>query len=1300
MKQKKFVTNIGNIGENRSDFMNVKFSVLVPLFNTPENFLRDMIESVQGQTYKMWELCLADASDKAHSYVGEIVKDYAKKDSRIKYRKLEKNQGISENTNACIDISTGNYFALLDHDDVLDKRALYEVARAIKKNKADFIYTDEAKFTNSIEEWFSPNYKPDFSKYELRAHNYICHLTVYSRELLDKVGRYRKKFDGSQDHDMVLRLTEKAQSIVHISKVLYYWRVHSESVSAGVENKAYAIDAAKLAVKEQVERSGKNCEVITHAPFSLLYHVLYEIKGEPTVTIVLFGDETVDSLKRCIESIEFNAGYDKLQYRILANNKLYDDCKKSTDFLNTPHKVDINLCDWRKKTNNKDLMELDGDYLLFLNMNSRIESPDFVKELLMLSQQEDVAFVGSKIENRDDTIREAGIALTKAVPSGIVYRFKGELVESDGYEAGLRHIRNVTAVSENCMMIKNDKFKQLGGFSEGYSWYAGIDICLKALKKGYLNVWTPYAEVMLLAEEQVPNKEETLRFEEKWDCFYRGEDLYYNKAIRYDIDHIHDKNTTGMLLKKSINYLRDEGIAGLQERISIYKGGSGRHTSLHITYTPNRIKTHVYKDVLFINGCAPTVPHPPRYRVTHQREQLAANNISSDEVYYENLELELVRYYRVIVIFRCPYIDIVGEFIKKARELNKPVLYDIDDLVIDTKYTDTIPFVAKFDKESKKGYDDGVIRMAKTMKLCDAVITTTEGMKQELLKYMPEVFINRNTASERMYELSEKAIYKRDILPFVDEKALPKWLRREEYMSALKKAEDRKKSGVRIGYFSGSITHSDDFQMILPAIVRILKEYRDAELHIVGELELPEELQSYKRQVIAEPFTEWEKLPDLIASVDINLAPITYSVFNEAKSENKWVEAALVKVPTVASNLGAFKHMIEPKKTGLLCDSVEDWYQALKLLIDNKNERERLANEAYSYVKKYCITIYTGQSLTKYIKSKFVPNIAFVLPSTNISGGVLVALKHLRFLKKAGYDAFIINEDRKQGYLAFENDELPVLSMHDTVFEGTIDKGVATMWETVKFLYEHRNITECYYLVQNYETDFYEPNNPLRIKAEQTYHPNFELKYVTISKWCEKWLMDAYGIEASYVPNGIDAELFYPEERSFEGKIRILIEGDSSVYYKNVDESFRIVEKLDKDKYEIWYLSYDGKPKEWYYVDKFFNRIPHEKVADIYRQCHILLKSSILESFSYPPLEMMATGGFVVVAPNGGNVEYLSDHDNCIMYEPGNVISGVRAIEEITKNDQIRKKLLEKGKSCVQMRRWGNLERRIVETYR
>lgn len=1280
--------------------MKTKFSILVPLYNTPDKFLHDMIESVQKQIYKNWELCLADASDKAHSYVGEIVVDYAKKDSRIKYTKLNENKGISENTNACIDISTGNYFALLDHDDILDRRALNEVACVIHKSHADFIYTDEAKFTDSIEAWFAPNYKPDFSKYELRAHNYICHLTVYSRELLEQVGRYRKECDGSQDHDMVLRLTERAKHIVHISKVLYYWRVHGESVSSGVENKSYAIDAAINAVTEQVIRSGERGEVITHAPFSLLYHVLYEIKGKPCITVVLYGEEKSDILKRCIESVEFNAEYDNFQYLILTSEKFLKEYEVNLKQLNDIHEYHIEVCEWKNKEKiNKILAQFGQDYLLFLNLNSQIESKGFIKELLMLAQQDDVAFVGPKAMNRDDSVKHAGIALTKAMPAGIVYRFRGELAESDGYEAGLRHIRNVSALSEECMMIKKDRFEKAGGFSSAYPWYAGIDVCLKARNQGYVNVWTPYAQMTGFALEGAPKPVETEQFIKTWKQLFAKEDPYYNKAIRYDLDNIHDRNTLGMLCKKGINYLREEGISGLTERVNVYKGGAGRHSSAHMTYAPRTAKMHAYKDVLFINGCAPTVPHPPRYRVTHQREQLAANNISSDEVYYENLELDLVRYYRVIIIFRCPYIDIVGEFIKKARELNKPVLYDIDDLVIDTKYTDTIPFVARFDPESKKGYDDGVIRMGKTMKLCDAVITTTEGMAKELAQYVPETFINRNTASERMYQLSEQAIYKRDILPEADEKALPKWLTREEYKQSLDRAEKRKHGTVRIAYFSGSITHSDDFQMILPAIVKILKENPKVELHIVGELELPKELQKYKSQVVAAPFMEWEKLPDLIASVDINLAPVTESVFNEAKSENKWVEAALVKVPTIASNLGAFKHMMKHGETGLLCDTVEDWYQALNLLVKNQDERKRLAEAAYQFAKKNCITICTGKQLAEYVRSKYVPNIAFILPSTNISGGVLVALKHLLFLKKAGYDTLIINEDRKNGYLSFEDEKLPVIPMRDTVFEGTIDKGVATMWETVSFLEQNRNVKDSYYLVQNYETDFYEPNNPLRIKAEQTYHPNFDLKYLTISKWCQDWLRDDYGLVSAYMPNGIDSKMFYPCKRIFEGKIRILIEGDSSVYYKNVDESFRIVQKLDKSKYEIWYLSYDGKPKGWYHVDKFFNRVPHEKVADIYRQCHILLKSSILESFSYPPLEMMATGGFVVVAPNGGNIEYLRDGENCLMYSQGDIEGAVKSIEMICVDKQTQLKLYEGGRKTADEREWENIKESIINCY-
>ena len=1281
--------------------MRVKFSILVPLYNTPGDFLRDMIESVQKQRYKGWELCLADASDDKHAYVEEIVSAYIKNDDRIKYTKLKANKGISENTNACIEISTGNYFALLDHDDVLDSKALSEVVRVIKKKNADFIYTDEAKFTNTIEEWFAPNYKPDFSKYELQAHNYICHLTVYSRNLLEQVGYYREAFDGSQDHDMVLRLTEKAKCIVHITKVLYYWRVHGESVSAGVENKSYAIDAAKNAVAEQVIRCGEQGEVVTHAPFSLLYHVMYEVKGNPCVTIVLYGAENASVLRRCVESLEFNAGYDNYKYLILAFPEYEADYRMALSQMDEIHEYNILMAQWNGNNEkiNQILAQYGQDYLLFLNLNSKIESNGFVKELLGLAQQKDIGFVGPKIFDRSDTIKSAGLALTKATNTAITYRFRGELAESDGYEAGLRHIRSVSAVSEECMMIKTEKFNQIGGFSTEWDWYKGVDICLRIIQGAYENVWTPYAQMTGFDSVSMPHIAETEKFLRHWKKLYSKEDPYYNKFIRYDVDNIHDKNSLGLLCKKSINYLRDEGIAGLMDRVNVYKGGGGKHSSLHVTYAPLMAKSHTYKDVLFINGCAPTVPHPPRYRVTHQREQLAANNISSDEVYYENLELDLVKYYRVIVIFRCPYIDIVGEFIKKARELNKPVLYDIDDLVIDTKYTDTIPFVARFDVESKRGYDDGVIRMGKTMMLCDAVITTTEGMATELSHYVAETFINRNTASERMYQLSEMAIFKRDMIDTTNENALPSWLKRNEYINALKAAERRKSSGVRMGYFSGSITHSDDFRMILPAVTRILSENTTAELYIVGELDLPDTLQKYSKRIIAEPFTEWEKLPDLIASVDINLAPVTESVFNEAKSENKWVEAAFVKVPTVASNIGAFKRMIKHNETGLLCDSPEEWYQALNLLVHNSGERKRIAETAYQFVKENCLTIRTGKRLAEYIRSKYTTNVGFVLPSTNISGGVLVALRHLFFLKKAGYDVFIINEDRKNGYLSFENEELPVISMNDTIFEGTIDKGVATMWETLGFLEKHRNVKESYYLVQNYETDFYEANNPLRIKAEQTYHPNFDVKYLTISKWCEKWLKEEYGKNAVYMPNGIDCELFYPNPRTFDGKIRILIEGDSSVYYKNVDESFRIVEKLDKNKYEIWYLSYNGEPKEWYHVDEFFNRVPYEKVADIYRQCHVLLKSSILESFSYPPLEMMATGGFVVVAPNGGNVEFLRDRVNCLIYPQGNLEMAFRAIEEISINSQLRTALYCGGIATAKDRDWMNVKEDILSGY-
>lgn len=674
-------------------------------------------------------------------------------------------------------------------------------------------------------------------------------------------------------------------------------------------------------------------------------------------------------------------------------------------------------------------------------------------------------------------------------------------------------------------------------------------------------------------------------------------------------------------------------------------------------------------DVLFINGCDSSVPHPARYRVTHQREQLIANNITSDEVYYVHLQLEQVKYANLFVFFRCPHTPVIEEFIRQAKELNKTVLFDIDDLVVDTVYTDTIKYIQEMTEDEKAVYDDGVNRMGHTLRLCEGAITTTERLATELNKYVPEVFINRNTASERMYQLSESVVRDRD-----DEE-------------------------VRIGYFSGSITHNDDFLLVMPSLCKLMEKYKNVRLYVVGELELPEALKPYKNQIVVSPFMDWQKLSQLISSVDINLGPLEQSIFNEAKSENKWVEAALVKVPTVASNVGAFARMIEHEVTGFLCDTDEEWFSVLEKLVLDKTLREKIAKNAYDFAKENCITIYTGKALADHIRSKMKPSVIFVFPSTEISGGIMVALKHAAIMQRRGYNVTILADNPSLSWMEYDGCRFPVIGNGLNPVFAYFDKAIGTMWTTMSFVQTHPNIGERYYLVQNYEVDFYEPNVVLRLQANQTYCLGRDIKYVTISKWCQNWLKDKYDKESVYAPNGIAIKKFSSTDRKFEGKVRILIEGDCAVEYKKVDESFKITNQLDPNKYEVWYMSYNENPKKWYRYDKFLHRVAYDKVPEVYQQCDILLKSSILESFSYPPLEMMATGGFVVAAPNGGNVEYLKDGYNCLFYESGNVEQAIEAIESICKDRELREKLQAGAQKTVAQRDWDSIEDDIMKLY-
>ena len=290
----------------------VKISILTPLWNTPENFLRDMIGSVQKQTYGNWELCLADGSDDAHAYVGEICRELAGKDERIRYRKLEKNEGIAGNTNQCLTMATGEYIGLFDHDDMLHPCVLFEYVKAINEKNADYVYCDEATFKNGdINQMITMNFKPDYAIDNLRANNYICHFSVFSRKLLDGTELFRTKFDGSQDHDMILRLTDKAEQVVHVPKLLYYWRLHAGSVASGIEAKPYAIESARGAVADHLRKHGFEHFTITSTrAFETIFKITYEIIGDPKISIIIPNKDHVEDLRRCVTSIIEKSTYD------------------------------------------------------------------------------------------------------------------------------------------------------------------------------------------------------------------------------------------------------------------------------------------------------------------------------------------------------------------------------------------------------------------------------------------------------------------------------------------------------------------------------------------------------------------------------------------------------------------------------------------------------------------------------------------------------------------------------------------------------------------------------------------------------------------------------------------------------------------------------------------------------------------------------------------------------------------------------------------------------------------------------
>ena len=529
----------------------VTFSILVPLYNTPERFLREMIESVTAQTYGKWELCLADGSDDAHDFVGRICQEYRQKDSRIKYQKLAKNEGISGNTNECYKMATGNYIALFDHDDLLHPCVLFAYMQAICEKDADYIYCDEATFKgNSIDHMITLHFKPDFAPDNLLANNYICHFSVFSRELLESGELFRSQFDGSQDHDMILRLTAKAKHIVHIPRILYYWRSHKGSVASSIDAKTYAIDAAKGAVADHLTKLGyRNFEIESTRAFATIFRIKYELTSRPLVSIIIPNKDHVDDLSRCVESIINLSTYDNYEIVIVENNSetaeirtYYEEISRHPRVQVVEYKGDFNY----SKINNFGVQYAKGEYLLLLNNDTEVITPDWMEELLMYAMRKDVGVVGAKLYYPDKTIQHAGIVIglgAHRTAGHTHYRIPEANV---GYMGRLCYAQDVTAVTGACMMVSKALYEELGGLDESFTVALNdVDFCLRVREKGLLNIFTPFAELYHYEsksrgsdkkdERALRYQQESDRFRVKWaDALAKG-DPYYNP--NFSLDH-------------------------------------------------------------------------------------------------------------------------------------------------------------------------------------------------------------------------------------------------------------------------------------------------------------------------------------------------------------------------------------------------------------------------------------------------------------------------------------------------------------------------------------------------------------------------------------------------------------------------------------------------------------------------------------------------------------------------------------------------------------------------------------------
>lgn len=521
------------------------FSIAVPLYQTKEKYLREMIESVQAQTYANWELCLADGSGSERS-LAQIVEEYRVKDKRIKYCLLDKNEGIAGNTNEALKMATGDFIVLTDHDDLLSPEALYQCAKAVQTEpRTDVIYSDEDKVDMSGRKFFEPHFKSDYNIDLLCTMNYICHLFVVRKDVMEQAGLFESCYDGAQDHDFILRCTEKAEHIVHIPKVLYHWRCHAQSTSENPESKLYAFENGCKAVKAHYDRIGVPAEVV-QGPFYGMYRTKYLWKEQPLVSIIIPNKDHVADLRKCMDSIEEKSVYRNFEFVIVENNSTEEETFayykeiETRDNVNVLYyKGDFNY----SKINNFGVAQAKGEYILLLNNDTEMIEPDSIKEMLDVCMRPDVGIVGAKLLYEDNTIQHAGVIIGFGGVAG--HAFIGQDRDDNGYFSRIISVQDLSAVTAACLMVRRSVFDEVEGLNEEFKVaFNDIDFCLKVRKAGYLVVYNPFAQFYHYESKsrgQEDSADKVARFQqeiglfgERWGELLEHGDPYYNPNLTLD----------------------------------------------------------------------------------------------------------------------------------------------------------------------------------------------------------------------------------------------------------------------------------------------------------------------------------------------------------------------------------------------------------------------------------------------------------------------------------------------------------------------------------------------------------------------------------------------------------------------------------------------------------------------------------------------------------------------------------------------------------------------------------------------